>query len=138
MKIVVDANVIISALVKSSITREVLLYPYIDYYSPDFLLKEIDDHKEEISAKAGKGYHPALELITKKLIVMPDYFYENRMKEANKIIGGIDKDDEPYIALALELDADGIWSYDNDFRKQRKVNIFSTSDLLLLIRKGIL
>ncbi len=32
MKMVVDANVVISALVKSSIIREVLLYPYIDYY----------------------------------------------------------------------------------------------------------
>ncbi len=138
MKLVVDANVVISALVKSSITREVLLYPYISYYSPNFLLKEIDNHKEEISAKAGKGYRPALELIVKKLIIMPDYFYENRMQEANKIIGRVDKDDEPYIALALELGADGIWSYDDDFRKQHRVNIFSTSDLLLLIKKGIL
>ena len=138
MKLVVDANVVISALVKSSITREVLLYPYISYYSPNFLLKEIDNHKEEISAKAGKGYRPALELIVKKLIIMPDYFYENRMQEANKIIGRVDKDDEPYISLALELGADGIWSYDDDFRKQHRVNIFSTSDLLLLIKKGIL
>ena len=99
MKMVVDANVVIFALVKSSITREVLLYPYIDYYSPNFLLKEIDNHKGEISAKAGKGYRPALEFITKKLIVMPDYFYKNRMLEANKIIGSIDKDDEPYRRL---------------------------------------
>ncbi len=138
MKMVVDANVVISALVKSSITREVLLYPYIDYYSPDFLLKEIDNHKVEISAKAGKGYRRALELITKKLMIMPDYFYENKMQEANKIIGGIDRDDEPYIALALELSADGIWSYDDDFRKQHRVNVFSTSNLLLLIKKGVL
>jgi hypothetical protein len=43
------------------------------------LLKEIDNHKVEISAKAGKGYRRALELITKKLMIMPDYFYENKI-----------------------------------------------------------
>ena len=136
MKIIVDANVVISALIRSSITREVLLYPYIDYFSPDFLVKEIMEHEEEISIKVGKGYKPALELIIKKLIVVPDYFYEDHMQKANKIIGRIDKDDEPYIALALALGADGIWSYDKGFRKQSQVNMFSTSDLLLLMKKG--
>jgi predicted nucleic acid-binding protein len=84
----------------------------------------------------GKGYKPALGLIIKKLIVVPDYFYEDHMQKANKIIGRIDKDDEPYIALALALGADGIWSYDKGFRKQSQMNVFSTSDLLLLMKKG--
>jgi predicted nucleic acid-binding protein len=136
MKIIVDANVVIAALIKPSITREVLLYPYIDYYSPDFLLKEIKEHEKEISAKAGSGYRRAMELITKKLIMMPNHFYKNSMQEAHKIIGNIDKDDEQYIALALSLDADGIWSYDGDFKMQNKVNTFATTDLLSLIKKG--
>lgn len=137
MKIVVDANVVIAALVRSSITREVLLHPYIDYYSPNFLFSEIKEHEQEISAKAGRGYESAMELISKKIMVMPDYFYENDMQAARKIIGGIDKDDVPYIALALSLSADGIWSYDADFRRQHDVGVFSTSDLLLLIKKGL-
>ncbi len=138
MKIVVDANVVVAALVRSSITREVLLYPYIDYYSPDFLLDEIKEHEKEISAKTGKGYKSALELITKKIRIMPKQFYAKSMREAHKVIGGIDKDDEPYIALALSLRADGIWSYDTDFRKQRKVKIFSIGDLSLLLKKSIM
>jgi predicted nucleic acid-binding protein len=138
MKIVVDANVVIAALVKPSITREVLLYPYIDCYSPDFLLEEIDEHEEEISTKVGKGYKSAMRLISKKLVILPIYFYESNMQEAHKIIGAIDRDDEQYIALALSLGADGIWSYDDDFKKQHKISTFSTNDLLLLIKKGIL
>jgi predicted nucleic acid-binding protein len=47
MKVVVDANVVISSLVKSSITREVLLYPYVEFYSPDFLLEELNDLDQE-------------------------------------------------------------------------------------------
>jgi predicted nucleic acid-binding protein len=60
------------------------------------------------------------------------------MQEAHKIIGSIDKDDEQYIALALSLDADGIWSYDAHFKMQDKMNIFTTADLLTLIKSGIL
>jgi predicted nucleic acid-binding protein len=55
MKIIVDANVVISALIRSSITREVLLYPHIDYFSPDFLLKEITGHKRRYPSKWEKG-----------------------------------------------------------------------------------
>ncbi|MDE1860786.1 MAG: hypothetical protein KGH72_03650 [Candidatus Micrarchaeota archaeon] len=55
MKIVVDANVVIATLVKPSITREVLLYPYIDYYSPAFLLTELKEHEEEIKEKVGEA-----------------------------------------------------------------------------------
>jgi predicted nucleic acid-binding protein len=138
MKIVVDANVVISALVRSSITREVLLHPYVDYYSPDFLLAEIRKHEKEISEKAGPGYGHALRLVTKKIIIIPNYFYKSYMQEAHKIIGSIDKDDEQYIALALSLDADGIWSYDAHFKMQDKMNIFTTADLLTLIKSGIL
>lgn len=137
MKIVVDANVVMSALAKPSITREVLLYPYVDYYSPGFLIEEIKEHEDEISKKSGKGYKKALNLITKRLIIIPTISYETKMKEAERIIGHIDMDDAPYIALALSLDADGIWSYDEDMAKQNVVRIFSIRELLILIRRGM-
>ncbi|MGA2800403.1 MAG: PIN domain-containing protein [Candidatus Micrarchaeaceae archaeon] len=137
MKLVVDANVVMAALVKPSITREVLLYPYIDYYSPSYLLEEIKDHEGEIATKAGKGYKEALKTIMKKLIIVRYDSYKERMAEAKKIIGNIDKDDVQYIALSLALDADGIWSYDGGIKKQNVVEVFSTGALISLIRSGI-
>lgn len=138
MKIVVDANVVIAALIKPSITRAALLYPYIDYYSPDHLLEEIKEHEGDIVEKAGKGYKNAISIITRNIIIMPGYFYEINMREAHRIIGNLDVDDEQYIALALSLKADGIWSYDErHFGKQNEVSLFSTGDLLSLIKKGI-
>ncbi|HIH50499.1 TPA: hypothetical protein HA291_03540 [Candidatus Micrarchaeota archaeon] len=126
-----------AALVKPSITREVLLYPYIDYYSPSYLLEEIKDHEGEIATKAGKGYKEALKTIMKKLIIVRYDSYKERMAEAKKIIGNIDKDDVQYIALSLALDADGIWSYDGGIKKQNVVEVFSTGALISLIRSGI-
>ena len=138
MKVVVDANVVVSALVKPAITREVLLYPYVDYFSPSFLLEEIEEHEPEIKAKAGKNYREALDIITKNLVIVDYNSYKSKMKEAEKIIGSIDNDDVQYIALVLSLNADGIWSYDEDMKRQDSVEVFSTSNLLALIKSGII
>ena len=138
MKLIVDANVVMAALARPSITREVLLYPYVDYYSPSYLLEEIKDHENEIETKAGKGYKDALGIIMKKLIIVRYDSYKEKMGEANKIIGHIDKDDVQYIALALALDADGIWSYDGGMKKQSVVEVFSTGALISLIKIGII
>ncbi|HII61102.1 PIN domain-containing protein [Pyrococcus horikoshii] len=57
------------------------------------------------------------------------------MEEALKIVGEIDRDDAPYFALALKINA-GIWSYDKKLYNQKKVKIFTTGELFEIIRKG--
>lgn len=139
MKVVIDANVLIAALIRPAVTREVLLYPFIEYYSPAFTLVELKKHEVEIvhKVKSGKsGYNLALKLILKRLKMMPDDYYTDCLAKANQVIGKIDKDDVPYMALALKIKADGIWSYDSDLRGQGIVRIFSTGELLAIIRKG--
>lgn len=78
MKIVVDANVIIAALSRPAITSEVLLYPYIDYFTPDFFIKELKAHEVELKKKVGPTYTPSIGL------------------------------DVSYIAAALVINADGL------------------------------
>ncbi|HII61103.1 PIN domain-containing protein [Pyrococcus horikoshii] len=51
MKVVVDANVIISAFKRDSVTRKILLFPFINFYSPAYLLDELEEHKGEIMKK---------------------------------------------------------------------------------------
>jgi predicted nucleic acid-binding protein len=135
MKIVADANVIIAALARPAITREVLLYPYIDYYTPDFFMEELEGHEAEIKKKIGPTYPQALSLITRKLRVISYDDYEPWLAKADEIIGRIDRDDVPYIAAALAIRADGLWSYDPHFAKQTVVKIVSIKDLILRIRK---
>jgi predicted nucleic acid-binding protein len=141
MKIVVDANVLIAALVKASITREVLLYPFLEYYSPAFVFEELKEHEDEIMAKAklGKaGYKSAVNLLLGNVKIISSVSYSHEMAAAGKIIGAVDKDDVDYVALALSINADGIWSYDSDLKEQRKIKIFSTAELItLIIGKGI-
>lgn len=138
MKIVVDANVVIAALAKQSITKEVLLYPFIDYYTPDFLLEELTKHEEEIIAKMNTdrlGYQKALDIIIKKVKIVKRETYSQYLGQAHEIIGRIDKDDEAYIAVALSIKANGVWSYDPHFKQQKAVRLFSTGELIRIIKK---
>jgi predicted nucleic acid-binding protein len=138
MKVVVDANVVISALAKQSTTKEVLLYPFIDYYMPDFLLDELAEHEEEIMAKMHTdklGYQKALNIIIKKIKIIHREAYVQHLNRAHEIIGNVDKDDEAYIAVALSISADGIWSYDPHFKSQKVVKLFSTGELFRIIKK---
>ncbi len=47
-----DANIVISALLKDSKTRELLLYPGLELYASDYLFEELEEHRREITGKA--------------------------------------------------------------------------------------
>lgn len=40
MKLVIDTNVLISALLKNSVTREILLFPSLEFLLPEYALEE--------------------------------------------------------------------------------------------------
>ena len=51
-----------------------------------------------------------------------------------KIIGLIDEKDVPFIATALSIKNDGIWTNDKHFEKQDEIRIFSTLDMIELLK----
>jgi predicted nucleic acid-binding protein len=51
------------------------------------------------------------------------------MEKAHKIIGSIDSFDVPFVALALSIDNDGIWSNDKHFKNLKGIKIWKTSDI---------
>lgn len=55
--------------------------------------------------------------------------------EADRLLGDVDKGDVPFIALALTIPNDGIWTENiHHFKKQNKINILTTKELVFLIR----
>lgn len=44
MKLVIDTNILISALIKNSVTRELLLFPTMEFMLPEYALEEIENH----------------------------------------------------------------------------------------------
>lgn len=125
---IVDTNEVISSLIKDSFRREILLNPKHRFYTPGFTLDEIDEHLDEIVGKTSLSKENVKQLLDKLLenisvVEMEEYM--GKLKDAQEIIGGIDEDDVPFIALALSVQNDGIWSGDDHFLKQDRVKICS-------------
>jgi predicted nucleic acid-binding protein len=139
MRIVVDTNILISSLIKDSITREILLLPYMDFYLPEFALEEVEAHKVKISKLSGLSPDEidfSLDLLLENISIVPAQTIRPYLKEAEKIIGDIDPGDIPFIALALAVDNDGIWTNDKHLKKVRKIKIWNTPELLAYIKKS--
>ena len=138
MRLIVDTNILISSLIKDSITREILLLPFMDFYLPEFALEEVDAHKTKISKLSGLSPDEIdffLDLLLENISIVPARTIRPYLKEAEKIIGDIDPGDIPFIALALAVDNDGIWSNDKHFRKVKKLKVWKTPELLAYIKK---
>jgi len=52
MRLIIDTNRLNAALIKSSVTREIILSDKFDLYSPDYALTEIDNNREYLIKKA--------------------------------------------------------------------------------------
>ena len=59
--------------------------------------------------------------------------YEEYIDGAIEIIGHIDEKDTQFIALALAIENNGIWSNDKHFEKQTKIKIYKTIDIINLL-----
>jgi predicted nucleic acid-binding protein len=57
------------------------------------------------------------------------------MQQRGKLIGRIDPNDIPFVALSLAVENDGIWSSDKHFRQMKGVTVWKTSDLLVYLKK---
>lgn len=133
MDIVVDANVLFSALLKKSFTAELLFHEQLTLYTPDFILDEFFKYEIFIETKMKRSrgefiqiMHALNEIIT----VVPQEEYSLFFDEAKRI--SPDEKDVLYLALALKLKC-AIWSNDKRLKEQKKIPVYSTSELLELL-----
>jgi len=138
MRLVVDTNVILSALLRNSTTRRMLLDPSFELYVPEHLCSELRAHKTEIakrSALTEGDVSTALDMLLEGIIVVPERRFRSFIPKALEAMRGIDKDDAPFLALALSFPNDGIWSNDMHFQRQNLVKVRRTEDVLGLKKK---
>jgi len=63
------------------------------------------------------------------ITLVPFNKFKHRYAGAMEIMKNIDIKDSAFIALAMALNADGIWTEDKDFLRQNEVKVFSTKKL---------
>lgn len=136
MKIVLDSNVLLAALLKDALVRFIILTSGMDFYSPKYCLQEIKKHEPEFLVRTGlnqKELNSVLCYILKKVKLVEESTLELHIKEAKKIIGAVDPKDVAFIAAAIAVNADGIWSFDRHFERQNRFKVFTTQEIINLM-----
>ncbi len=138
MKLVIDANIIISALIKDGLHRALIISDKFNLISPDYIVGEVEKYIPYIAKKAKLDVFDIeliFALIFQHITVIPKTEYEDYLntKESKSID---DSKDIPYIACYLATKSDGIWSNDGDFKiTNEKISIYTTEKLLEVLRR---
>ena len=139
MKLIIDAYVLISSLLKDSTTREILLNESLDFYLPEIVIIEVNKYLRYISEKSKLSEEEVKNLLNsllENLHLVPIDEYEIKMDKGMEIMGEIDEKDSQFIALALAIENDGIWSNDKHLHKQEEIDVYKTADIIKLLEKG--
>ena len=137
MIIIVDVNVILSALIKDSTTREIMVKSYQDFYFPEPSVHKIRKYKGLILEKSGLS-EGELAVLLKTLFqfiqLIPTEELMPYWEEAKQIMEKIDSEDAPFIAAALSQENAVIWSDDKHFDKQDRIIVLKTKDMVRLFK----
>ena len=136
MKIVIDSNILFSALIKDSITRRIILDYENQFLFPSYIFEEMEIHKTELITKSKmkeKDFEELLSLLLRKVIIIPNEVLLHYKNDAYQIIKDIDPDDVTFIACALAFTDSAIWSDDKKLKQQSKVRIINTNEMYSML-----
>ncbi len=139
MKIVVDSNIVFSAILNTKSKIGQLLITgskYFDFYTVHLLKEEIVKHEDkirEISGFTQEQFDKTFRLITNKLIFVEDILLsDNDLAKAIELVADIDQNDALFVALSNHLKAN-LWTGDkrlfNGLKKQSYSRVKTTDEL---------
>lgn len=129
MDIVIDANVLFSALIKDSFVYRLLFSGSFHLFTPEYIFTELEKHEEEILRKTERTdeeFFRLLETLKRRIVIVPLEELVPYVEEAEKITP--DPDDMTYFALALKLNC-VVWSNDKKLKEQNKIKVYNTHEL---------
>lgn len=134
MDLIVDANILFTCALKDGMTAEMLFIDKLHLYTPEFIFEEFAKYREmllERTERTEEEFERFLMILKKRIIVVP--------KEEYGLWNGPAKDVSPdpgdiaYFALALMIGG-CIWSNDKRLKGQKRVPVYSTSELLAMLK----
>ena len=129
MKVVVDANILFSALLKEGLTRRIWFHPDVQLCAPTHLIREFMKHRQTLRNRysgSDEGFEKRVSLLLSHIKLIDDAGLKPYLPAASVL--SQDAKDWLYLACALSVDAT-IWSHDKDFGAQSRVRIVSTEQL---------
>jgi|SRR3989344_1363496 len=135
MLLVVDVNVVFSALIKKGNSFEVFeynkLFNKFEFIAPEFMASELDKKMDRLLSEtrlSKEELNNSLEFIKKQITFVPSSGFLNKLSKAIEL----NFKDAPYLALAMEYGCP-IFSGDKGLKKQTEVKVFSPRELLDII-----
>ena len=131
-----NTNIIIKALIRNSKVRAILLNPNHQFYLPEYAIEEVEKHLSLLMEKtklSEEEIRLALSILLTNIQVIPSEAVSAKWDAAEEIIGPIGKGDIPFMAASLSIACDGIWSDDKDLKRQRRMKVWSTKEIMHLI-----
>lgn len=130
MKVVVDANIVLSVLIASGSKQDLLFSDDIEAIAPEWILFEVGKYWKELCEKSGfseEETSDAFSLIREQIKTFSLDAYSDKLPEAKK--ASPDIKDAEYLALALKQGCD-IWSHDKKLKQQSLIKVHNTKELL--------
>jgi len=131
MRIVIDANILLSILISARGSKQGLLFSgEIEVISPDKLLFEAGKNWKEICNKSRlseEDLEYSLSLVREEIKTFSFNEYKDMLPEAKDLCPHL-KDIE-YFALAMKFNCP-IWTEEKRLKNQSRVDVLSTRELL--------
>ncbi len=133
--LVIDANVLFSALIKNSLTAKIIFEEDIIPSAPEFVIEEFLKYEDLILKKTSRTREEFIQIMH----MLKDIITLVTKEEYSKFIGEAkkfspDEKDVMYLALALKLKC-AVWSNDKRLKQQDRVKVYSTEDLRNELKK---
>jgi len=138
MIIVVDTNILISALIRDSLTRRLIVSSGMNFCYPEISLHEVRKHRKLILEKSGLNeaeFDHLLERLLGYVVLIPTEVVEEHLERAKSIMLKIDPKDVVFIAVSLAFENSVIWSDDKDFDRQKDIKVIKTKQFAKLFEK---
>lgn len=133
MELVVDANILFSALIKDGFTAKLFFNERLRLYTSEFILDEFRKYEELILKKTKRSPEDFAEIMVamqELITVIPKEEYVSFMGKAKEV--SPDEKDVAYLALAMKLNC-ALWSNDKALKKQEVVKVYASSEVKGLV-----
>ena len=135
MNIVIDSNILFSALIKDSLTRHLIL-EYNGYFlCPSKTIQEFRKYYDTIIDKSKLDidkFNIVMELVFSKLTLVQDEILIPYVSKSLGLLKEIDVDDFMFVACALAHPDSILWSNDAALKKQNVVKVMNTEEIINL------
>ncbi len=135
MKFVLDTNILLKALIKDSTVRGIIIGPKHEFVIPEDAIEETRKYMSLIEEKSGLSkveIDSVLEMLLADIQMISAHDILSVWKEAEEIMSPIDRNDTAFLAAAMSVTCDGIWSDDKHLTRQKKIKVWRTKDVIEL------